>query len=256
VTALRFDRSALLTDLAAQVVEVEKDLTDQLDRDELPTELAGLKAAHRTATAARRTGADFDDWLTGEITQSAVAWVLGTVFVRWCEDNELIAPVLSGPGDRLGEAQDTQSAYFREHRTHTNRHWLLACFDRLRRTDAGAMLFDPAHNPAYQLPISHDSAKGLIAFWRTRRADGELVHNFYDPDWDTRFLGDLYQDLSKEAKKQYALLQTPEFVEKFILKYTLEPALAEFGHEGLRVIDPTCGSGHYLLGAFDRLVEV
>lgn len=49
-----------------------------------------------------------------------MAWVLGTVFVRWCEDNELIAPVLSGPGDRLGEAQDTQSAYFRRHSTPTH----------------------------------------------------------------------------------------------------------------------------------------
>jgi hypothetical protein len=185
--------------------------------------------------------------------------VLGTVFVRWCEDNELTAPVPSGPGDRLGEAQDAESAYFREHRNHTLRHWLKACFDELRRGDAGAILFDEQHNPAYRLPISHDGAKSLIAFWRTRRADTdqvELVHDFRDADWDTRFLGDLYQHLSEAAQKRYALLQTPEFVEKFILKYTLEPALAEFGHEGLRVIDPTCGSGHYLLGAFDRLVEV
>jgi hypothetical protein len=248
----------LRTDLSAQVVEVEKDLKDQLDRGELPTELADLKSAHRAATVARRTAADFDDWLPGEVTQSAVAWVLGTVFVRWCEDNELIAPVLSGPGDRLGEAQDAESAYFREHRNHTLRHWLKACFDQLRRSDAGAMLFDEQHNPAYRLPISHDGAKSLIGFWRNRRADTDqvvLVHDFRDPDWDTRFLGDLYQHLSEDAQKRYALLQTPEFVEKFILKYTLEPALTEFGHEGLRVIDPTCGSGHFLLGAFDRLVE-
>ncbi|MCS4559072.1 hypothetical protein L9G74_21875, partial [Shewanella sp. C32] len=27
----------------------------------------------------------------------------------------------------------------------------------------------------------------------------------------------------------------------------------EFGLKGLRVIDPTCGSGHFLLGAFERL---
>jgi hypothetical protein len=72
VTAPRLNRSALRTDLAAQVVEVEKDLKDQLDRGELPTELADLKAAHRAATVARRTVADFDDWPPGEVTQSAV----------------------------------------------------------------------------------------------------------------------------------------------------------------------------------------
>ena len=46
---------------------------------------------------------------------------------------------------------------------------------------------------------------------------------------ETRFLGDLYQDLSEAARKKYALLQTPEFVEEFILERTLEPALEEFG---------------------------
>ena len=63
-----------------------------------------------------------------------------------------------------------------------------------------------------------------------------------------RFLGDLYQDLSEHARKKYALLQTPEFVEEFILDRTLDPAIDEFGLEGLRIIDPTCGSGHFLLG--------
>src|SRR5690606_17013304 len=68
------------------------------------------------------------------------------------------------------------------------------------------------------------------------------------------FLGDLYQDLSEHAKKTYALLQTPEFVEEFILDRTLEPAIETFGLEDVRMIDPTCGSGHFLLGAFDRVL--
>ena len=116
------------------------------------------------------------------------------------------------------------------------------------------MLFDARHNPAYLIPVSHDGAKALIGFWRARRGDGSLVHSFADPSWDTRFLGDLYQDLSDDAKDRYALLQTPEFVEEFILDLTLTPAIEEFGLGGLRVIDPTCGSGHFLLGTFHRLV--
>jgi hypothetical protein len=65
----------------------------------------------------------------------------------------------------------------------------------------------------------------------------------------------LYQDLSDYAKKTYALLQTPEFVEEFILDQTMEPALGERPLEGFTIIDPTCGSRHFLLGAFQRLVN-
>ena len=49
--------------------------------------------------------------------------------------------------------------------------------------------------------------------------------------------------------------ERPVFVEEFILDRTLEPALAERPLEGFRVIDPTCGSGHFLLGAFQRLLD-
>jgi hypothetical protein len=61
--------------------------------------------------------------------------------------------------------------------------------------------------------------------------------------------------LSEEARKRYALLQTPEFVEEFILDRTLEPAVEIFGLKEVRLIDPTCGSGHFLLGAFYRLLK-
>src|SRR5690606_17129383 len=102
----------------------------------------------------------------------------------------------------------------------------------------------------------------LIEFWRTRDEHGILVHDFTDPldddgvtGWDTRFLGDLYQDLSEDIRKNYALLQTPEFVEEFILDRTLEPAIREFGYTDIKLIDPTCGSGHFVLGAFRRLTR-
>nr|WP_307849070.1 DNA methyltransferase [Micromonospora sp. U56] len=43
-------------------------------------------------------------------------------------------------------------------------------------------------------------------------------------------------------------------MEEFILDRTFEPAVKEFGLAATSVIDPTCGSGHFLLGAFHRLV--
>ena len=72
---------------------------------------------------------------------------------------------------------------------------------------------------------------------------GRVVHDFSDPAHGTRFLGDLYQDLSESRTKRYALLQTPEFVEEFILDRTLTPAIETFGYRVVRLIDPTCGLG-------------
>src|SRR5699024_11412004 len=100
---------------------------------------------------------------------------------------------------------------------------------------------------------SGNAATAIIDFWRERDAKGNLVHDLADSELSTRFLGDLYQDLSDYAKKTFALLQTPEFVEEFILDQTMEPALAERPLEGFKIIDPTCGSGHSLLTALCRL---
>jgi hypothetical protein len=55
--------------------------------------------------------------------------------------------------------------------------------------------------------------------------------------------------------KKYALLRMPEFVEEFLLDRTLDPAIEELGLAGLRLLDPTCGSGHFLLGALHRLLD-
>ena len=125
--------------------------------------------------------------------------------------------------------------------------------DHLQRLPATAALVDD-RSPLWQVAPSGQAVTKLLDFWRARDDHGELIHDLRDETLSTRFLGDLYQDLSDHAKKTYALLQTPVFVEEFILDQTLEPALTERPLEGFRLIDPTCGSGHFLLGAFDRFV--
>lgn len=248
----RLDRSRLTRELAAQVILLEHALHRTVVED--ASLRANLKADHARGTQMQRTGATWSQWLDEQVTLSAVAWVLGTVFVRWCEDNGLIEPRLAGAGQRLGDAQDAQQQYVSAHPLSTSTDWLREAFGVLAASDAGAMLFDTRHNPAERIPLSNDGARALIAYWRTTGADGRVVHDFTDPAWDTRFLGDLYQDLSQAARERYALLQTPAFIEDFILSLTLDPAIQEFGLGGLRIIDPTCGSGHFLLGSFDRLV--
>jgi hypothetical protein len=113
-------------------------------------------------------------------------------------------------------------------------------------------VFDVRHNPVWVLSPSSEGAKSLLEFFRKRDDSGAPALVF--GGGDTRFLGDLYQNLSEAVRKRYALLQTPEFVEEFILDQTLDPAISEFGLADVSLIDPTCGSGHFLLGAFRRLL--
>ncbi|MFJ9746192.1 BREX-2 system adenine-specific DNA-methyltransferase PglX [Streptomyces chartreusis] len=257
------DRKALLDDLKQQVKAVEADLGRQVKA--LADVGARLRAEYDQARKLGRTAATWTSWLDERVTQVAVAWVLGTVFVRFCEDNRLIPePYLTGPeGDRRELAESRYDAYVESDEDPTYRGWLEKAFEELGQGQAGRLLFDKRHNPLYQVPLSHDGARELVEFWRGRDEAGVLVHDFTDPlnedgteGWDTRFLGDLYQDLSEAARKTYALLQTPEFVEEFILDRTMNPAVREFGYEELKMIDPTCGSGHFVLGAFRRLVRL
>jgi hypothetical protein len=255
------DPQALLTDLKRQVTVLDKDLREQAVGN------LDLEREWREAREASRTAASYESWLGERVTQVAVAWVLGTVFVRFCEDNGLVdLPVIAGPGDRTAVARERQQAFFEEHPELTDRDWIAEGFNAMKVAPAAASLFE-SHNPMWEIPPSNDAAKELLAFWRATDAHGAIVYDFTDPEWNTRFLGDLYQNLSEHARDTYALLQTPEFVEEFILDYTLDPAIEEFGLEPeppvgheyiprrLRVIDPACGSGHFLLGAFHRILD-
>ena len=218
-----------------------------------------VEAEYRRAKDAGRTGQTLEEWRADAITQQAVAWVLSCVFARFLEDNRLVdPPKLAGPAERLNRARDEHELFFRSHPNDTDREYLLAIFDELAKWPGTRDLFGE-HNPMRSIPnwLSPDAAKDLILpfFQRIDAGSGRLVHDFTDPALDSRFLGDLYQDLSEAARKKYALLQTPVFVEEFILERTLEPAIAEFGLEKTRLIDPACGSGHFLLGAFGRLLN-
>ncbi|WP_329329072.1 BREX-2 system adenine-specific DNA-methyltransferase PglX [Streptomyces luteogriseus] len=257
------DRKALLNDLKQQVKAVETDLGRQVKA--LGDVGARLRAEYDQARKLGRTAATWTSWLDERVTQVAVAWVLGTVFVRFCEDNRLIPePYLTGPdGDRRELAESRYDAYVESDEDPTYRGWLEKAFEELGAGQGGQLLFDRKHNPLFQIPLSHDGARELVEFWRGRDDSGALHHDFTDElnedgsqGWDTRFLGDLYEHLSKTARDVYALRQTPEFVEEFILDRTMDPAVSEFGYEGLKMIDPTCGSGHFVLGAFHRLIRI
>ncbi|CAN3700452.1 hypothetical protein MMX123_00437 [Microbacterium sp. MM2322] len=258
------DSAALLADLKRELKTLEADLRVRAE-DVDSVWGARLRDEYQRAQARERTGLAWIDWRDGEVAQAGVAWIIATVFIRFCEDNGLLVgatnggrpmaqPWIAAPGDGLERAVENEATFYAGAPTMTSRDWLQQAFGALADLPAGAPLVDRNHSAVWNAEISATASDVLLAFFRRTTRDGALVHDFSDPDLGTRFLGDLYQDLSDYAKKTFALLQTPDFVEQFILDLTLTPAIREFGLTGLELIDPACGSGHFLLGAFDRLM--
>lgn len=222
---------------------------DLRERAKAPEVHKALEKRYLHEKAANRTAEHFIDWVERTVEQVGAAWVLSCVFIRTLEDRELLGQRrLAGPG-----AKDAYGQFIELAPALTARDYLLIVFREVASLPAAEDVLGPKHNPAWRLSPSHEAARKLLDFLQEEDAGGALKWTFTGTD--TRFLGDLYQDLSEEVRKRYALLQTPHFVEKFILDLTLEPAIEEFGVEEVRLIDPTCGSGHFLLGAFERLFE-
>lgn len=242
--------------LKPQLALLVDDIRNRLEsKDE---ELERWQATHRQAVAEQRTAGSWTEWSEDQITQAAVGWLLTSVFVRFCEDNLLLGDTavwIAGPDRGLRQrAEDAENDFYRRNQDLSYREWLEVSFAALRDCPATQALVDD-HAALNIASPSSDAVQQLLSFWRRTGDGGELIWSFADTDLSTRFLGDLYQDLSEFAKKKYALLQTPEFVEQFILDQTLTPALNDRPLEGFKLIDPTCGSGHFLLGAFARLTE-
>jgi hypothetical protein len=220
-----------------------------------------LDAEYKDAREGRRTAATYIVWREDVLPQVAVAWVLACVFVRFLEDNELIeSPRLSGPVspvDRRKHAIEAQEKYFQANPAHNERDFLEAVFHDIARLPGMTALRGSGNANLWRFGPSREGCVELLKLFRELDAGEEpkLRYDFRDAELSTRFLGDLYQNLSDHARKQYALLQTPDFIEEFILDRTLEPAIREFGLQGLRMIDPTVGSGHFLLGGFARLFD-
>ncbi len=234
LTAARPVLSLLRTDLEARATD--------------PGVTRALEARYEDEKQRKLTGDSFAEWREARIAQIAASWFLSCVFVRTLEDRGLLGQArLAGDG-----AMDSQAMFFQLAPSLTERDYLLFVFRELAELPASRALFDREHALVWQLSPSAEAAKELLRLFRTPSAETPA---FRFGQASTRFLGDLYQDLYEDVRKRFALLQTPDFIERFILDRTLEPATARFGLDDTTLIDPTCGSGHFLLGAFDRLFE-
>ena len=242
----QLDGAALLAAAHPVLKRLKADLGERAAASAAVTR--ALEARHRAEKEAKRTADRFAAWREALLSQVAASWFLSCVFVRTLEDRGLLnTRRLAGPG-----AMDSQALFFSLAPSLTERDYLLTVFRELSRFPAAKALFDPEHNLVWKLAPSAEAAKELLRLFRTPGAEAPA---FRFGQASTRFLGDLYQELDEDVRKRYALLQTPDFIEEFILDRTLEPALERFGLDDTTLIDPTCGSGHFLLGAFDRLFD-
>lgn len=229
-------RTELLADLQAAEKIIRADLLAQYRADSSLMVCAKARLADEESSPS-----DVEEWLQTFAGRGAVLYILKTLYVRVLEDQGLLGML------RI--------------RASGNYELFTQLFPNLGVAAYLQRVFDDAAHVLPELfkptPIEiatpgELSARALWEVWQFAAPGGGPKFDF-SGELDTRFVGDLYQDLDPDVKKRYALLQTPRFIEEFILDRTLDPALAKFGLDDFHMIDPTCGSGHFLVGAFDRL---
>ncbi|MBL8622241.1 MAG: BREX-2 system adenine-specific DNA-methyltransferase PglX [Myxococcales bacterium] len=194
-----------------------------------------------------QVGDDFDVWTDLLSRRAAVLWVLKTVYVRVLEDRQLLVP------PRLVDPEAQKELFDRLAPDLGDTAFLRWVFRDLASPRGGLPeLFAP--QPAEVAVPSNKCSEALIEFWRAKEADTGFQWSFKDEEFAGELMGDLYQELDPVVKERYALCQTPDFVRDFMLGQTLTPALAELGGDAVRLLDPACGSGHFLLDGLRRIV--
>jgi hypothetical protein len=234
------DRTRLTTALRDHVAKIAADLRIKL------RVLGPARLRAEQLYADERVAEDFEVWTDLLSRRAAVLWVLKSVYVRVLEDRGLLSP---------GRLLDNEAQQlFERLAPHLGEAAFLRWIYRDLASPHGGVpeLFSP--QPAEVAVPSDESSRALIAFWRHRDADTGTVWSFADERFEGELMGDLYQELDPVVKDRFALCQTPEFVRGFILDRTLTPALETFGADEVRLLDPACGSGHFLIDGLKRIV--
>jgi hypothetical protein len=162
----------------------------------------------------------------------------------WAEDHDLVRPLLRRSPDGLTRTPTSGTV------------WLGRAFEQLARHPATQWLLHPAYQPALWAGAPSPAAcTSLIDWWADEAPSLAYPATGTAPGSITGWpIGDLLPVLHDDRRTSNALVQTPYWVADLILDETLVPAVDEFRHERLiRTIDPTCGTGHFLIRAVDYL---
>lgn len=211
---------------------------------------ASPQALQRLRTLFDQEGSSdsFINWLNLWCRQATIQWILRILFLRVLEDRGLLGAtrIRSGDGQKMwGQIVRNLGAAS---------YVLWCCRD-------AAHLLPDLFGPSgfdFLLPDDDVMQRFLDEVWRRpdSNREGWLRFDFRsDPDqadegFQTRFIGDLYQELDSEIRERHALMQTPHFITQFILQHTLIKRFEEKDFRTVTMIDPTCGSGHFLVDGF------
>ena len=234
------DRARLTTALRDHVGKIAADLRAKMRAT------GDTRVRAQQLHADEKVAEDFDVWTDLLSRRASVLWVLKSVYVRVLEDRGLLTP------GRLLDQEAQQ--LFERLAPHLGETAFLRWVYRDLASSHGGLpeLFSP--QPAEVALPSDELSRALIAFWRHRDADTGATWSFAEERFEGELMGDLYQELDPVVKDRFALCQTPDFVRAFILDRTLTPAIETFGAEEVRLLDPACGSGHFLIDGLKRLV--
>jgi SAM-dependent methyltransferase len=234
------DRTRLTKALAQHVAAIAADLRAQMATP------GPVRDRARKLHTDEQVGDDFDVWTDLLSRRAAVLWVLKTVYVRVLEDRKLLVPA------RLID-REAQALFEKLAPNLGDTAFLRWVFRDLASPRGGLPeLFAP--QPAEVAVPSDARSHALLEFWRHKEADTGFTWSFAGEEFAGELMGDLYQELDPIVKDRYALCQTPDFVRDFMLGQTLTPALEELGGDAVRLLDPACGSGHFLLDGLRRIV--
>jgi hypothetical protein len=213
-----------LAGLQALLREVSDDLRAQLAAD--PSALDRLRSRRNAGSFSVEALAAENNSLDIRVQQSAGAWILGALIVRYLSDAGFTPTDL--PADTHGE-------------------WLLNQFEQVATSVPGVRLFHPDEDPLFDIMVSEEAASRLH---QLAAAGGTPVIS-----GDPRGFGAVYQNVAGHLDPEHALIQTPSFVVERVLELVLESAIAATHAADVRVMDPVCGSGEFLVQAFHRLLR-
>ncbi|XYI02557.1 BREX-2 system adenine-specific DNA-methyltransferase PglX [Sorangium sp. So ce1128] len=234
------DRARLTAALREHVAKIAADLRVKMRAP------GAVRARAMQLHADEQVAEDFEVWTDLLSRRAAVLWVLKSVYVRVLEDRGLLNP------GRLLDPEAQQ--LFERLAPHLGETAFLRWVWRDLASKSGGLpeLFSP--QPAEVALPSDELSRRLIEFWRHRDADTGSHWSFAEERFEGELMGDLYQELDPAVKERFALCQTPDFVRGFILDRTLTPAIETFGADKVRLLDPACGSGHFLIDGLKRIV--
>ena len=193
--------------------------------------------------------------LTEEDLEEAVQRIIDRlIFIRTLEDKQLEAPIL-------------QSLI----RENTNKRILKKLNDVFRKIDDvyNSKLF--VQHLCEELVIDDDILEKII-YGLFKTADNTVHYDFSAIDADVlgniyeQYLGHILKKTAKRAsltegkayRKEQGIYYTPTYVVDYIVKNTIGELAKDkkFDLKNIKVLDPACGSGSFLMKAFDYLVTL